>query len=281
MATVRSAAFAGSFYPADPHQLAELLTSLLAAASVPAGPSLVRPQALIVPHAGYIYSGPTAASGYRLLQLTCGDVKRVVLLGPSHRYRLDGLAAPTVDAWHTPLGPVPVATLEPDLLDRLPQLSLSDAPHAGEHSLEVQLPFLHTVLPGVPVLPLVVGRASAESVADVLEAVAERRRTVIVVSSDLSHYLSYRQAQLADAATLGQLLELNPPLTHQQACGATPVNGLLEYARRRGLAPTLLDSRNSGDTAGDRRRVVGYACLAFTGTHRPGPEDPLTGEGDQ
>jgi hypothetical protein len=221
------------------------------------------PKALVVPHAGYVYSGPVAASGYAALRERRGVIRKVVLLGPNHRVPLTGMALPASLVFETPLGAVEVDRQDWLALQERPDVVVDDSPHDLEHSLEVHLPFLQTVLERFTLTPLVVGRASAEAVASLLEAVWGGPETLIVVSSDLSHYHSYIQAQRCDRATAEQILSLHGGLDHQQACGATPVNGLLLAARRHHLEPHLLDLRNSGDTSGDRQRVVGYASIGF------------------
>jgi hypothetical protein len=218
-----------------------------------------------VPHAGYVYSGPVAASAYALLAPLRGRVRRVVLLGPAHRVWLRGLAAPVADAFATPLGVVPIDANALALLADLPQVLRSEQAHAQEHSLEVQLPFLQAALGEFELVPLVVGDASAEEVAQVLERLWFGNETLLVISSDLSHYLDYESARRMDASTCAAIEQLRGEALHEEsACGRVPVRGLLLAARRRGLAPRTLDLRNSGDTAGDRRRVVGYGAWAFT-----------------
>ncbi len=226
-------------------------------------PEQLKAKALMVPHAGYIYSGPVAASAYRLLQRQAPSIRRVILLGPTHRVWVHGLAVPTVTSFSTPLGVVPLDRAAIDQLINLPQVVESDAPHATEHALEVQLPFLQSVLGEFQLVPLAVGQATAEEVAEVLKQLWGGDDTVILVSSDLSHYHAYSDARRIDRATVDDILDLKAPLDHEQACGATPLNGLLQVARRKGLKPYLLDLRNSGDTAGDKHRVVGYAAIAF------------------
>ncbi len=266
MHTVRPAAVAGSFYPADSHELNQTVTDQLSAARKRIGPIINGgpPKVLFVPHAGYIYSGPTAALGYVHLEPAQPTIRRVVLLGPAHRVAITGLAVPTVDRFATPLGEVLIEPIDPELRERLPQVIDHDQAHAAEHSLEVQLPFLQTVLGDVPVIPLVVGRASADEVAQTIDSLWGGPETLVVISSDLSHYLPHQAARMADDATIAQLMCLRGPLTHDQACGATPANGLLLTAEQRRLRPALLGACTSGDTAGDRRRVVGYAALSFT-----------------
>jgi MEMO1 family protein len=253
---VRRAAVAGSFYPGEPRRLAALVDDLLSEArkSVPAGAAA--PKALIVPHAGYLYSGAIAASGYAWLEAAAGRVARVVLAGPAHRVWFEGLALPDADRLETPLGQVRAAADVPTAIS-------SARAHADEHSLEVQLPFIQRVLGDVEVIPLLAGEASLESVAAALETVWGGPETAIVVSSDLSHYHAWADAVRRDAGTAAQIEALGPPLDHSQACGATPVNGLLAVARRRGLRARRFDLRNSGDTAGPRDQVVGYGAFGF------------------
>ncbi len=221
------------------------------------------PTGLILPHAGYIYSGSTAALGYALLERLRGRITRVVLLGPCHRVYTDGLALPDAGAFETPLGSVPVLEVPAELRRALPQLRVSALVHAEEHSLEVHLPFLQSVLDDFSLLPLAVGGVTASEVAAVIDALWGGPETVIIASSDLSHYLPYDRANVVDARTVHQILRLDATLTHDQACGADPVNGLLLSSRRHGLSPHLLDRCTSGDTAGDKERVVGYAALAL------------------
>ncbi|MFN8196339.1 MAG: AmmeMemoRadiSam system protein B [Nocardioidaceae bacterium] len=261
--TVRPPAVAGSFYPGQPSELTRTVGQLLDEARSSVEPAAGSPKALLLPHAGYVYSGPTAALGYALLERARPTVRRVVLLGPTHRVAVAGLALPDADAFETPLGQVAVERVLPEALG-LPQLLVSAAVHAHEHSLEVHVPFLQTVLDDPVLVPLAVGTVGAAEVADVLDALWGGPETVVVVSSDLSHYLPYDDAEAVDCATVDQVLRLDATLSHEQACGATPVNGLLVAARRRGMKPVLLGRCSSGDTAGDRRRVVGYAAIAFT-----------------
>ncbi len=266
---VRAAAVAGMFYPRDAVELSRELQVLLKGASqVQALPGLIK--ALIVPHAGYVYSGPVAASAYAHLFPLHNIIRRVVLLGPTHRVFVSGLALPGVQAFDTPLGRIPVDQEAVHFLKPLSQVSTSPAAHELEHSLEVQLPFLQTVLSDFQVVPLAVGDATPEAVAEVIELLWGGTETLIVVSSDLSHYHRYELARKVDALTCDSITELQRLDSHEQACGATPVNGLLHAARHHRLTPHLLDLRNSGDTAGDRDRVVGYGAFAFTEERRHG-----------
>lgn len=262
--SIRPAAVASTFYPATPGALRGVMVDWLS--SAPAAADAARgsaPKLLVVPHAGYVYSGPIAAQAYALLAPWRARIERVVLLGPAHRVAVRGLAVPTVSGFETPLGAVAVDRESIDALAALPQVVSSDAAHAHEHSLEVQLPFLQAALGSFSIVPLVVGRAAAGEVAEVLERAWGGDETLVVVSTDLSHYLPYAHARAADAATVEQILALDANIDHDQACGATPLNGALRVARARGLTARLLDLRNSGDTAGDRSRVVGYGAIGF------------------
>ena len=262
MASVRPPAVAGSFYPRNPDELRSAVEGFLSEA--PAGGPV--PKAVIAPHAGYVYSGPIAGSAFRSLASAAGTIQRVILIGPSHFVPIRGLALPGHPRFATPLGEVTVQPEGAQASLRLPQVRMIPEAHTREHSLEVELPFLQVLLGDFDLVPLVAGEASGNEVADVLERLWGGPETLIVISSDLSHYLPYEAAQRADRATADEILALGGPLQSRQACGAVPVNGLLEVARRRGLVPELLDLRNSADTAGDPSRVVGYGAFAF---HEP------------
>ncbi|HNH34893.1 MAG TPA: AmmeMemoRadiSam system protein B [Rhodocyclaceae bacterium] len=259
-ASIRPPAVAGMFYPGSARELSGDLAAMLGEAHPPA----LTPKALIVPHAGYVYSGPVAATAYALLSPLRDRIRRVVLLGPTHRVAVRGIAVPSVAAFATPLGVVAVDREAIASLAGIPQVGISDAAHAQEHSLEVHLPFLQTVLGRFALVPLAVGLVSSGDVAVVLERLWGGDETLIVISSDLSHYHGYEAARRLDRDTADRILRLENLEDHDQACGATPINGLLQVARHKGLAPTLLDLRNSGDTAGDRARVVGYCSVCFT-----------------
>lgn len=261
-ASVRPAAVAGQFYVNDERILRAQIIEMLAAAK----PQLrgTVPKAIIAPHAGYLYSGPIAASAYEAVAPLAGSVRRIVLLGPTHRMAVAGFALPAAQVFMTPLGAVPVSRTDWLSLQARSDVSVDDRPHAREHALEVQLPFLQTLFDNFEIVPLLVGQASPQAVAEVLAELWGGPETLIVVSSDLSHYLPYRQAQWTDRATIEQIIELRPTLTPEQACGAAPINGLLLCAQRRMLIPQVLDLRNSGDTAGGRDSVVGYASVAFS-----------------
>lgn len=261
---VRPPAVAGMFYPGDPERLASEITAMLACAVLPTPRFTQIPKVLIVPHAGYIYSGPVAASAYALLVENAASINRVVLLGPCHRVAVRGLALPHARRFATPLGELAIDTEAIETLRKLPQVVLHDGAHAEEHSLEVQLPFLQQVVGDFLLVPIAVGYATPDEVANVLETVWGGPETLIVISSDLSHYHAYADAQRRDQHTVDDILHFRLLLDHEQACGATPINGLIEVAQRHRLTPQLLDLRNSGDTAGDKSRVVGYASFAFT-----------------
>lgn len=258
--TVRPPAVAGMFYPSNPAVLRGHLDTLLAEARR----EPLEPKALVVPHAGYRYSGAIAASAYVLLEESARKPGRVVLLGPAHTVDLEGLALPGCDAMATPLGEVPVDRDAVDELRELPQVVVSEAAHAREHSLEVQLPFLQRVLGAFRLVPLVVGRASPGEVEAVLERLWGGEETLVVVSSDLSHYLPYDVCRELDAETASRIVAFDAAhLDGERACGAQPLRGFLRSAKRHGLEGRLLDLRNSGDTAGDRSRVVGYGAFSF------------------
>lgn len=257
----RPAAVAGMFYPAHAAELRREVDELLAGAAEKRRNAV--PKALIAPHAGYVYSGPIAASAYTQIAPAAARIRRVALLGPAHRVPVRGLALPEAQRFATPLGEVAVDAEAAATLRTLPQVVEHGPAHAAEHSLEVHLPFLQRLLGEFTLVPLVVGDATSSEVAEVLDCLWGDDQTLIVVSSDLSHYLSYDTARRTDQATIARVQALQPTLDHQQACGATPVNGLLLLAQRRGLQAEVLDLRNSGDTAGDRHRVVGYAAVAF------------------
>ena len=259
---IRPAAVAGMFYPGEREGLVRAIEDSFANAASHGNPG-ASPKALIAPHAGYIYSGSVAASAYALLAPARKLIKRVVLLGPTHRVAIRGLALPGAEAFATPLGVVEIDQAGVAALRGLPQVTVSAQAHALEHSLEVHLPFLQTVIERFALVPLAVGHAAPKDVAQVLDVLWGGPETLIVVSSDLSHYLAYRDAQAIDQATAGAIIGLSVDIDHKQACGATPVAGLTLVARRRGLRPELVDLRNSGDTAGDRNRVVGYGSFAF------------------
>jgi AmmeMemoRadiSam system protein B len=260
MMQVKPPAVAGLFYPADPDELRAMLHSMFAQAHSDASE---RPQALIAPHAGYQYSGPIAANAYATLAPWAGQIHRVVVLAPSHRVPFVGLAASSADAFQTPLGNIPVdREAVTGLLDD-PAVQVLDAAFAQEHALEVQLPFLQTVLSDFTLVPLIVGEADAEAVSRVIEALWQPD-TLIVVSSDLSHYLDYDSCRQRDQATSRAIEDMDAAhIGTYDACGAYPIRGLLRSAARHGWQVRTLDLRNSGDTSGDKSRVVGYGAYEF------------------
>lgn len=262
MTTVRPAAVAGMFYPGDSRALAAQVDELLDIAGELA-PRLGFPKALVVPHAGYIYSGPVAARAYDDIAPARGIVRRVVLLGPVHRVPVRGLAAPTAELFETPLGRVALDGEALSEVASLPQVVKSAPAHALEHSLEVQLPFLQKTLGDFALAPLAVGEASVAEVAEVIERLWGGPETLIVVSTDLSHYHSYAEARKIDHATIGRIARFASDINHEEACGATPLNGLLAVAKRKGLSIKLLAACNSGDTAGSKSQVVGYSSFGL------------------
>lgn len=272
---VRVPAVADMFYPGQAQQLKSLVRRyLFEARSLSPDPP---PKAIIAPHAGYIYSGPVAASAYVQLRCIADRVRRVVLIGPCHRVPVRGIAVSDADAFASPLGLVPVDRASVEAILRLPGVQALDAAHVEEHALEVHLPFLQELFSDFSIVPLLAGAASADAVADVLEALWGGDETVIVVSSDLSHYLDYPTARAFDGATCQAIESLDASsIDYDHACGRVPVAGLLMLARRRGLRAVTLDLRSSGDTAGDRRRVVGYGAWMFV----PDQPDLYADKGD-
>jgi hypothetical protein len=267
MTRLRNPAVAGMFYPADAAELQTMLNTFLAPLK-PAPETTLPPKAMIVPHAGYIYSGPVAASAYRLLWPARNSIRRVVLLGPSHRVPLFGLAVSSADAFSTPLGQITLDKVAINRILDLPQVKLMDQAHTLEHSLEVQLPFLQTVLNDFTLIPLVVGEASPQEVGEVLNLLWGGDETLILISSDLSHYHDYNTAQHMDKATSKAIEQLKPEAIHyDDACGRNGINGLLLAAQEHGLQASTIDLRNSGDTAGPRDQVVGYGAYVFEPQH--------------
>ncbi|QSA98314.1 AmmeMemoRadiSam system protein B [Methylococcus sp. EFPC2] len=260
MRTVRQPAVAGLFYPGDSRQLHAAVQAYLAESHSTG----TVPKALVAPHAGYIYSAPIAATAYSRLAVARDSINRVVLLGPSHRVGFQGLAVSSADAFVTPLGEVPLDRTAIARLAELPFVRVLDEAHLYEHSLEVHLPFLQEVLAAFVLTPIVVGDAEPDQVAQALDSVWGGAETLIVVSSDLSHYHDYATARRMDAATSQAIESLRPEdIDYEQACGRLPVAGLLQAARSHGLKAKTIDLRNSGDTAGDKNRVVGYGAYVF------------------
>lgn len=262
MATTRPAAVAGMFYPAAPDDCAATIQQLLAENPIAAGDGFL-PKALIVPHAGYIYAGAIAARAYNLLARQANRIERVILLGPNHRVPLGGIAAPSQDYFATPLGAVAIDRAGLDALADMPQVKISDLPHDQEHCLEVHLPFLQTVLHTFRLVPLVVGDATAIQVAQVLDRLWGGDETLVLISSDLSHYLSYSAAREQDTRTTQAIKQLDWHIEGNQACGYHAVNGLLYTAAQRGMQVRTLALQNSGDTAGDKQQVVGYGAYVI------------------
>lgn len=257
MTEVRAPALAGTFYPASPSELDATIDRLLAA--VPRAPHAVCPKALIVPHAGYVYSGPIAASAFARVQPFSERITRVVLVGPAHRVFIDGLASPGASWLRTPLGDVEVDDAALRMLD----LPANPTAHAREHSLEVELPFLQRVAPLAKVVPLAGSRATPELVGRVLDQLWGGPETLIVISTDLSHYLPYAEGRAVDEKTCARIVALDPTIASEHACGAIGINGLSWIAREKQLRVELVDRRSSGDTAGSRDEVVGYGAFAL------------------
>jgi len=260
MMHVKPPAVAGFFYPGSERELRAAVQGFMRDAH---SPEDARPHALIAPHAGYQYSGPIAASAYASLAPWADDIRRVVVLAPSHRVPFRGIATSSADAFRTPLGDIPVDRAAVDSLDGLPGVLRLDAAFAEEHALEVQLPFLQNVLPDFSLVPLIVGDADSDDVSGVIEALWSDD-TLIVVSSDLSHYHDYRSCQQRDRSTTARIEQMQADeIGPYDACGAFPIRGLLKTAQRHGWHVRTLDLRNSGDTSGDKSRVVGYGAYEF------------------
>ena len=261
MTSIRAPAVSGTFYPADAMKLQEMVDGFIQQAHHEGE----MPKAIIAPHAGFIYSGPVAASAYARLEAHADQIARVILVGPSHRVGFTGLAAPDVDYFETPLGRVPIDQITIETLLDLPCVRRLERAHVLEHSLEVQLPFLQTVLNDFLLIPLVVGHAEVSEVAQVVERLWGGDDTLIVISSDLSHYLDYNAARAIDAVTSKAIEEMrDQDVGYDQACGALSVRGLLRIAKKRHLHCETVDLRNSGDTAGSRESVVGYGAYVFS-----------------
>jgi AmmeMemoRadiSam system protein B/AmmeMemoRadiSam system protein A len=261
----RPAAVAGLFYPADRRELDALIASMMdEARNARQRPPGRAPFAIVAPHAGFIYSGQTAARAYQPLARFRSEFQRVLILGPAHRVAFQGIAAPSAATFRTPLGMVPVDTEAIAALDTLECVSVRDDAHAAEHCIEVHLPFLQRSLESFTVIPLIVGAATPEQVADVIRVMTAEPGTLVVVSSDLSHYLDDESAKRLDHDTLEAITKLNADgISDEGACGRLPIKGLIEVAKTAGLEAHLLDHRTSGDTAGDKDRVVGYASIWF------------------
>ncbi|MCW8889787.1 MAG: AmmeMemoRadiSam system protein B [Sedimenticola sp.] len=262
MQTIKSPAVAGLFYPADPDKLHHDIQNYLAQAP---GKQAIRPKALIAPHAGYVYSGPVAGSAYACLRDISAEISRVIILAPAHRVAFRGIAYSAATHFQTPLGLITVDLMSLSQITDLPAVTKNSRAFDEEHSIEVHLPFLQEVLSHFSIVPLLVGDATAEQVMTVLEQLWGGSETLVVISSDLSHYLDYESARKMDFNTSHAIEALQPAaLSFHSACGKTPVSGLLLSAKRHGLHATTLDLRNSGDTAGSHDRVVGYGAYAFS-----------------
>ncbi|GAV21071.1 MEMO1 family protein [Mariprofundus micogutta] len=258
--SVRPAAVAGMFYPDHADELSQFINNSVATAENATGKLIIGcPKAVIVPHAGYIYSGLTAAFAYAAVKSTA--IRRVLLFGPAHRVPFYGMALPECDVFETPLGRIELDQESMTAALELPHVCLNDQAHAREHSLEVQLPFLQIVLNDIQLIPLCVGMVEPEAVAEVMSALWGGDDTLVVISSDLSHFHAYQEARAIDEKSIETVLAKTDDLSHDQACGATAINALQQIAREKHMSLKLLDYRNSGDTAGDKDRVVGYASI--------------------
>ncbi|MEE8333953.1 MAG: AmmeMemoRadiSam system protein B [Alphaproteobacteria bacterium] len=261
MNQMRKPAVAGSFYPAAPDALRAAVADFLKGADTPDAPA---PKAIIAPHAGYIYSGAVAASAYVRIAARASAIRRVVLLGPAHRVGFRGIALPGVDAFETPLGSIPLDLDAIALIEPLPQIVTRADAHAQEHSIEVHLPFLQQLLGAFSLVPLVVGDAEPAEIEQVIELLWGAEETLIVVSSDLSHFQDYATAQNMDRATSAAIEAMTPDeIGYDDACGRLPIAGLLRAASKHGLHAKTIDLRNSGDTAGPRDNVVGYGAYVI------------------
>ena len=270
---VRPAAVAGSFYPADPKRLREMVQGYLAeqitepvvaSASQSRASLPTMPKAIIAPHAGYVYSGSIAGSAYRQVAALAGQVERVIMLGPAHTLAIQGAATTSAHIFQTPLGDVAIDSEALKQVQMLPQVQVLDAAHVREHGLEVQLPFLQETIGQFSLAPFVVGLSNPEAVYELIDTLWGGAETLIVISSDLSHFLDYEAAQQLDEATCAAIEQLQPEaIAREGACGRRPIQGLLLAAKKRDLSVTTLDLRNSGDTAGSKERVVGYGAWAF------------------
>jgi AmmeMemoRadiSam system protein B len=259
---IRKPAVAGSFYPGSTTELNSSIQAYLDDTEIK--PAQSQPRAMIVPHAGYVYSGAIAASAYAQLIPFASQITRVILLGPSHRIPLLGIATSSLDSFQTPFGDIPLDRQLIEQLEQLPFVQTNDDAHLQEHSLEVQLPFLQKILPHFTLIPLVIGQIEDQQVSEVIETLWQEENTLFLISSDLSHYLDYERARECDQATSEAIADLTPQKIHyEQACGRSAIAGMLLSARKHHLRVQLLDLRNSGDTAGTKDRVVGYGAWAF------------------
>jgi len=260
MNNIRYPAVAGMFYPESPKELEQLIHSLLDNATSNGN----SPKAIISPHAGYIYSGSIAASAFKTFESDSQNINHIVLLGPSHRVALRGCALSSADYFRTPLGDIPINYDARKHLLTYDDVQINDAAHAQEHSLEVQLPFLQSLLNDFTLTPIIVGENKMQHTAKILETFWQESNTRFVISSDLSHYHNYQTAQKLDQETNLAILNKQPEnIQYDHACGRNPVNGLLSFAKQHDLSVKMLDLRNSGDTAGPKDQVVGYGAWGF------------------
>lgn len=260
--TIRPPAVAGRFYPDDPRQLRRAVRHYLDAAPAEALPGRVK--IVIAPHAGYPFSGPVAGAAFRPLAAHDREVARLVLIGPAHWVPFQGVGVSRADAFATPLGLVPIDRSAVAALFDWHEAVAADWAHAPEHALEVELPFLQTLLGEVPIVPLLCGTCDDAAVMAALRRLWGGPETVIVVSSDLSHYEAYDAARAHDARTAAAIEALDPSsIGPFEACGFRAIRAALALAREFQLVPVRLALANSGDTAGPRDSVVGYGAWAF------------------
>ncbi len=254
--TVRRPAVAGAFYPAESGELGRAIDEMLGSAKEARIDGTLR--GLVVPHAGYIYSGPVAACGYRLLKGSADRIRRAVLMGPSHYALFLGACESGHGQWETPLGQVNARSEPGGLINVLPQA------HAPEHCLEVQLPFLQRVLGDFEAWPLLLGEVDPEELAGQIGGKVDEG-TIVIASSDLSHYLPYDAAVRKDSVANESVprLDIRRFAEEGDACGKIAILTLMHMARMKGWKGAFIDYRNSGDTAGPKSEVVGYGCYAF------------------
>ena len=260
---VRPPAVVGQFYPSDPDTLRQEIKQHVEGAKLP--PDLGAVRAVIAPHAGYVYSGPTAGFAFRALAMLPKKKWTVYLMGPSHRATFPGVALGAYSAFRTPLGDAPIATDRvAEMLDRSPLYTRAPEAHASEHCLEVEVPFLQMTLPDFRLIPMLFGDVDPRDVgAELTDHIGED--DLIVVSNDLSHFHPYDQAQQLDRSLLDAVMDDDEAgVLSGEACGRAPIVALMDVARRKEWKPTLLDYRTSGDTAGDKWQVVGYAAIVYT-----------------
>lgn len=255
---------AGYFYPNDPNTLSKQIDDFLLNTEIEK--NNIIPKAIIVPHAGYIYSGQTAAFSYNCLEKIKNKIKKVVIIGPAHRVGFNGIAGTLATEFVTPLGVVKVDESSMENVLTMPSVMILEEAFQGEHCLEVQLPFLQKILNNFTIVPLIVGNVSYITLSEVIERLWGFDDTLFVISSDLSHYHDYKTAQNMDSTTANAIVNLEPDnITYDNACGRIGIQAMLDIAKSKNMTVKQLDLRNSGDTAGDKNRVVGYGAFCVYG----------------